>query len=570
MKFIFRHSLYRKLIVIILLCLVTPFLIVTLFLYQKIWDDMEQRHQLNIELVLSQAENKRQEDMNNVYTISDKILSNNALNGFLLTEYSSEYLQGYINESNRIIGSLYDKTYDVKIYCANQTIPRGFSIFYHLSDISSDPEIEAFLQSDEKERWVTPESGINFSRMSFTEFENHYTYMRKAELQDKLLYLITISIARKDFDSFLEETYSSAPDMKRRIYHTEDYIFVDYSDRVIDGQALPEYINSLRRRDLYEVSFIKLPQKIIYYWPSNSRKNYFIATILAFSLFAASAITIVFIYVRKIFKSIFLCIRQFDDVITHDLYNKLPVNGDDELSRIKIAFNVLIDKIHELIRLTEEQCAIAEESRLQMLQQQINPHFMYNTLEAFSYKMELYGHYEESDAIASFSRMLRYNITSRSKYASLRDEADLALNYLTIQSMKYDDISFDLILPEKLYDMEIPRFCLQPFIENSIIHGYDNRPLQIKLECTDMETEILIKISDNGKGIPNQKLSDINAGLREHRELPATGIGLTNINGRLKLFYSEKYFIHLESLEGQGTSAAFRIPKQAEGGPILF
>lgn len=522
---------------------------------------MEQRHQLNIELVISQAEDKRQEDLKNIYTISDKILSNNALSGFLLTEYSSEYLQSYINESNRISGSLYDNTYDVKIYCANETIPRGFSIFYHLSDISPAPEIEAFLQSDEQELWVTPENGRNFSRMSFTEFQNHYTYMRKAEIQGELLYLLTISIAQEDFDSFLEETYSSTPDVKRRVSRMEDYIFVNYSDKAFDGQLLPEDMETLKQKDLYEVSFDKIPQKIIYYWPSDSWKNYFIATILAFSLFAASAITIVFLYVRKIFNSIFLCIRQFDNVITHDLYNKLPVNGDDELSRIKIAFNVLIDKIHELIRLTEEQCAIAEESRLQMLQQQINPHFMYNTLEAFSYKMELYGHYEESDAIASFSRMLRYNITSRSKFASVRDEVDLALNYLTIQSMKYDDISFDIIIPEELYDLEIPRFCLQPFIENSIIHGYDNKPLTITLSCLDMDTEILIKISDNGKGISDQKLSVINAGLREHIDMPATGIGLTNINDRLKLFYSDKYFIRLESARGQGTTAAFRIPK---------
>lgn len=562
MKFIFRHSLYRKLIVIILLCLVTPFLMVTLFLYRKIWEDMAQRDHLNLELVISQAENVRQEHLNNIYTISDKILSNNALNGFLLTEYSSEYLQSYINESGRISGNLYDKTYDVKIYCVNETIPRGFSIFYHLSDISSSPGINAFLQSEETEKWVTPEGSGKFPNLSFTEFENHYTYLRKAQLQNNLLYLLTISISQDDFDSFLSENYSASPDMDRQLYRTEDYILVSYSDRIADRQFLEENMDALKRKsEIFELSFDRIPQKIIYYWPSDSWKKYFTAAIIAFSLFAASAITIVFLYVRKIFKSIFVCIRQFDNVLTHNLYNKLPVNGDDELSRIKIAFNVLIDKIHELIRLTKEQCAIAEESRLQMLQQQINPHFMYNTLEAFSYKMELYGHYEESDAIASFSRMLRYNITSRSKFASLRDEVDLALNYLSIQKMKYDNISFDIQIPEELYSMEIPRFCLQPIIENSIMHGYDNRPLKIKLFCSDLGNEVLIRVYDNGKGIPSRKLSEINSGLREHRELPSTGIGLTNINGRLKLFYSEKYFIKLDSVEGQWTAAAFQIPR---------
>lgn len=159
--------------------------------------------------------------------------------------------------------------------------------------------------------------------------------------------------------------------------------------------------------------------------------------------------------------------------------------------------------------------------------------------------------------------MLRYNITSRSKFSSLRDEVDLALNYLSIQKMKYENISFDILIPEEFYAMEIPRFCLQPFIENSIIHGYDDRPLHIKLSLTDMGTDILIKIYDNGKGISRQKLSEINNGLREHGEYPATGIGLTNINDRLKLFYSGKYFIRLDSLEEQWTTAAFQVPKQA-------
>lgn len=565
MKRIFQKSLYHKLIAIMMFFLILPFMIVTAVLYQKVLSEGEQSYRSNIELVASQVQAQREKHLDNIREISDRIASNKELKGFLLADYNPQslnYYSGYIKQI--VMGSLnYQNIYLPKIYFQNQTIPRGFQIFYHLSDMAAIPVVSHFLKGEDETIWVTPEMAQGYPASAFTPFREHYTYMRKIYSDNKLLYLMTLSVPMAEMDHFLYENYESLPNINHEILRDENHILINCSTNpvTVDGKWDQQAISG-RNSQTVEISFPGFPQTITYIWPANPQRIYLVYGIALFSVFGIGAILIVIRFVRKIFFSIFNCIDCFEQSVQSGIYGKLPVDGADELSRIKMAFNSLTDKLQALIRLTAEQSSLVKESQLKALQQQINPHFMYNTLEAFSYKMELYQHFEEADAITAFSNMLRYNIAPGGRYATLGEELEQVNSYIRIQRIKYTAITYDAVVPQQLYDMEIPRFCLQPFVENSFAHGYYGKPLHILLSCVDLGAQILFEICDNGQGIPQPQLDQLNRALLE--DSPSEehiGIGLKNINTRLKLYYSEQYRIHLESSAGKWTLITFRIPK---------
>lgn len=565
MKFPFQKSLYHRLILIMFVFLILPSLIVTIAFYQKILADGELNYHSNIELIAMQAHAQRERHIENMRTISDRIASSKELTGFLLTGYSPKSWSYYANEITQMVtgGLNYENAYLPKIYYANTTIPRGFQTFYLFSDIDSITAVSDFLQSDEVDKWVTPEEGEDYPPSVFTPFRGHYTYLRKVHLQGELIYLLTLSLSRETMDEFLYEDYQTITDINHEIFRTEKNIYVNYSSQYLPYEMIGENSLFLKRGGhIIDVSFPNFPQKITYFWPPNPQKKYLIYGIVLFSLFGIVAIIVVIYFIHKIFKNIFRCIQSFDHSVKSGEYSKLMIEGNDEISNIKIAFNSLIGKIQNLMQLTAQQSSIVKESQLKALQQQINPHFMYNTLEAFSYKMELYGHYEEADAMTAFSSMLRYNIASGGRYATIRDELEQVQSYISIQRIKYADITFDVDIPHQLYDTETPRLCLQPFIENSFTHGYCGKPMRILLSCVDLGDHVLIQVCDNGRGISQPELEQINEAMILNKYPDDTaGIGLININTRLKLFYSETYSVHLESEEGKWTLVTFRIPQ---------
>lgn len=219
----------------------------------------------------------------------------------------------------------------------------------------------------------------------------------------------------------------------------------------------------------------------------------------------------------------------------------------------------------QLLKLTLKQAALLKDTQLMALQHQINPHFLYNALEVFSYKMELYHHEEEAEAIVSLSRLLRYNVAESNGYAALAEELKQVDHYLCIQRMKYREIEFENRIDQKYLCAEVPRFLLQPLIENSIVHGYCGRPLSIVLSCAAEEGFLRFEIWDNGKGMAGEEEEALNKALQstEAEGRPgAIGIGLNNINSRLRLLYADACRITVESREMEFTKLSFRIPVQ--------
>lgn len=558
----YKKSLYREMVIKLVVFLILPFLSMIGIFYGKLLQDGEQSYRNSTSLVMEQAESARSGYITDILKVADRISSNSALKGFLLTQYSYRNWNYYSDEITRMVsgGLSYENRIIPKIYFENSSIPRGYNMFYHLDDISSSAPIAEFMASSRTEQWVTPPMAAAYSvKAAFTPFSDHYTYMRKVYSDQRVLYLLTLSVERKEMDSFLYQDHDQEPAASPQIVAAPDQLLINYTGEQLD-------IDKMAVTGAYEsedISFEKMrfPQKITYVWGPSPQRQYYLFGFVPLLAFGFFSIFINIQFVRRIFSQIISCIDKFGNSVKNGCYEPLPVTGENEIAQITGTFNALIGKIQNLMELTAQQTALAKESQLKALRQQIGPHFLYNTLEVFSYRMELYGHTEESDAIASFSGLLRYSLAKEGNYATIQEELEQVNRYIHIQKLKYESVELEAAVPPELMKAKVIRFLLQPLVENSFSHGYCGKPMRIRLSCIDLKDSILFEICDNGKGIPADRLQEVRESLETGASGSEIGIGLENIDQRLKLFYSEGSALHVDSQEGAWTMVTFQIPR---------
>lgn len=249
---------------------------------------------------------------------------------------------------------------------------------------------------------------------------------------------------------------------------------------------------------------------------------------------------------------------------------KLEVETDDEMKNLTENFNEMVERFKELLEkvyIEQEEKKKAEiksiEFKLQLLQSQINPHFVHNTLNAIQYMALKEEAYEIREMIQSFNMLLRSSMSVEKEFITIEEELECVKSFLKIQEIRYGDV-VNLIcdIDNKIMDFEIPKLILQPIVENSLFHGIVPKRNKgtIIIKMKDIGEYINIKIIDDGVGMSEDKLKNI---LITNENLTRRGynnIGLSNINDRLKLNYGEKYSLIISSDFGLGTTIEFNIP----------
>ena len=214
----------------------------------------------------------------------------------------------------------------------------------------------------------------------------------------------------------------------------------------------------------------------------------------------------------------------------------------------------------------EDQRKSAEELRIaefNSLQAQINPHFLYNTMDMINW-MALQGQTSEiSSAVQKLSRFYKLTLSRKNSISTIGDEEEHVSIYLQIQNMRYhDNISFISDIPDELTEYQIPKLTLQPVIENSVLHGIlekDSKSGTIVLTGWMEDQDVVLLISDDGVGIPPDKLSDIISGSGAGSG-KGTNIAVYNTHRRLQILYGSSYGLSYTSQQGQGTEVQIRLP----------
>lgn len=264
---------------------------------------------------------------------------------------------------------------------------------------------------------------------------------------------------------------------------------------------------------------------------------------------------------------------------------KVPSLGTgDELGIVTGTFNQMVDSLDEYVNKIKESAEKEQEmkerellmenhlkeAQLKYLQSQINPHFLFNSLNAGVQLAMMEDAEKTSVFMEKMADFFRYNVKKSSKDATIREEVDAVENYVYILNVRFaGDIRYHSKLDEEAMDFSIPSMILQPLVENAVNHGIRNieRPGEIYLTVENLEEKIEIRIRDNGAGMEMETLERILAGGQAAEGGNSTGIGIHNVISRLELYYNDDGIFHMFSDgKDKGTTVVLRIPKR--GGDV--
>ncbi|NQX69752.1 histidine kinase [Paenibacillus alba] len=245
------------------------------------------------------------------------------------------------------------------------------------------------------------------------------------------------------------------------------------------------------------------------------------------------------------------------------LTTTVTMNRNDEFGDLSRAFDRMLQQIVELIRRAELHNELERKLEIQVLQSQINPHFLYNTLGSISNVIRL-GQIEKVDVvIGSLISILEYGIADASEKVSLRQELQNVADYIAIQNIRYNR-HFHLIenIEEGLMDFPVFRMLLQPIVENSIFHGYNGGGIEgsITIHAYEQGGIVMIEVVDQGEGIQADRIKHILDSEPSDLELKRKRIGLNNIHGRIRLHYGEQFGLQIISIPNEITRVRAIFP----------
>lgn len=293
-------------------------------------------------------------------------------------------------------------------------------------------------------------------------------------------------------------------------------------------------------------------------------RTYTLAAALAIMGFA---LLISLVLVFALTKPLRGLVRMMKEVQTGNLDVVFPVVSRDEAGLVGSAFNRMIDRIKTLIQdiyTVEER---KKEAELQSLQHQINPHFIYNTLESIRMTAVLSDNKEVATMTQLLGKLLRYSIHGGLESVPIAKEWEHLSIYVQLLNYRYGS-RFELELPDasETAGLSVIKLLFQPIVENAVYHGlHESRSgMHIHIACLREGKDLLFEVADDGEGMEEETLHKLRAALRGGSEGDGTGIGLRNVNERIKLKYGEPYGLSIRSQFGQGTVVTVRLPAAFE------
>lgn len=279
------------------------------------------------------------------------------------------------------------------------------------------------------------------------------------------------------------------------------------------------------------------------------------AFLFALTLIVVFSITIA----RYISRPIGRIINTMETAQDNQFTDFVHEEGYDEAQRLSTAYNNMTLRIQELMnQITREQRELRK-TEIRALHAQINPHFLYNTLDSILWMCEKGDNQSAVLMISSLSTLFRISLNRGREIVTIRQELDHAENYLLIQSVRYkDQFTYEIEISENLLERKVPKILLQPFLENAIYHGFGQGADKglIKIRVAERDDKLLIEIKDNGVGMPRELVEKLNLGAIFNE----SGIGISNVNGRIQIYFGKEYGVRVHSVPDQGTCIEIWLP----------
>lgn len=260
-------------------------------------------------------------------------------------------------------------------------------------------------------------------------------------------------------------------------------------------------------------------------------------------------------------------------------YGSIRVSGGGEVGELAHHFSKLMNTINTLVAQAVHKQALSKEAELRTLHNQIDAHFLYNTLENIKMLAEIENQRTISDALTRLGGMMRYNFKWTGEYVKLKDEIRHIQNYIEVMNIRFEHtIGLELNIDSAYLEVEVLKMSLQPIVENSVKHAWNADGIEltdrvVRIDITEAEGDIFISLRDNGLGLTPQRLAQLHEAIYAKEEPGADpsgtrsggyksgGVGLRNVHQRLQLFYGEAYGLEVQSEAGKWTTVFMSLPK---------
>ncbi|MGN0337742.1 MAG: sensor histidine kinase [Lachnospiraceae bacterium] len=289
--------------------------------------------------------------------------------------------------------------------------------------------------------------------------------------------------------------------------------------------------------------------------------------LLAFGVMLAVILLLVLLIVAQTVSGIVRPIerlRQVTGAVAHgDFEARAETTGPAEIADLSGSINDMTVHLEAMVSKIKEDESKMRHAELRLLQEQINPHFLYNTLDTIVWLIESDSTDEAVDMVVSLSQFFRLVLSHGAEYISIREEEQHIRSYLKIQQARYHDIlDYEIDMDPAIYPYKILKLTLQPLVENALYHGIKYKRAMGKITITGrmQERRIVLAVQDNGVGMEPEKLAHLRREIERPCKDTEGGFGLANVNERIRMYFGDYYGMQIDSVQGEGTTVTVTIP----------
>lgn len=399
---------------------------------------------------------------------------------------------------------------------------------------------------------------------------------------------VFMGVSSKLYDSALKHTNNGK--MVEVITYNGDLvssinnIFEDdeHRDIVQDILESDEMRTTIRKKidnEDYLISFEKssssglLVYEILALRDLNGEKTILIQTIF---ILIASSLLIGFILsvllTNRINRPINKLVKHIKEIGNGNFYRNCDIESDDEIGMIGIGINRMSEKMEQLMKQRVDNEKEKKDLEIKMLQAQINPHFLYNTLDSIKWIAMIQKNSGIVKVVTALSCLLKNMAKGFNEKVTVDQELKFLEDYITVEKIRYVEL-FDVVfdIDERLHNVHIVKLTLQPLVENAIFKGIEasGRAGIINIKAYTDDINLFITVEDNGIGISKEKINNMLSQTEKVKSSAMNGIGLPNVDRRLKMVYGEEYGLTIDSVEGEYTKITVKVPLEFNENGLL-
>ncbi|RED63481.1 cache domain-containing sensor histidine kinase [Cohnella phaseoli] len=576
LSFVNNIPLKWKFTLIYLLCVLLPILTINVLFFRQMSENIQTREQNNLQITIERAAKKTTDMIEGGVTLSHSIATDRNLYEVLDMEYADivdfyESFNNVLSGKMRPFMSAYTYVENISVFTENPTLVAGSSFFILDEAAKRTPWYEAASASPSA---VNVLMYTDVDPMNAKASKGYFSIVRRLNeypMFGRYAKYLRIDLKLSSFDEILEQeepymTLSMLGPQNQVLFPSSQYLqkAVLQDNHGDDGLLFrsplgtPSYIRDWK--------LVGIAEEDRFQTAVQSSKH-FIWMLAAISTLLPTSL--IFIMLRSYNYRIRRLSRHMEKAKNEKFDLIVLREGTDEIGGLIRSYNRMAAQIESLIndvyKLEIQQKDMELErirAEMKLLQSQVNPHFLFNTLNALLVVSAKNGYTEVTDIIRNLSQMLRRMLSWTDSPVTLQDELHFTEMYLKIEKFRFSD-RFDYVfnIEEEAAGCLLPKMCIQPIVENACKHGLQAVKGQrvIRIEARRTDAYLQVQIEDNGKGMNEERLTEIRSLMNGSLDADEN-VGIRNVYKRLRLHYGERVDFYIDSRTGEGTRVSFRIP----------